>query len=47
MPAVHPGEVWMTEFGLAAKVRPAPILTEYPADELKRVREALAQRLGI
>jgi len=33
MPAVNPGEVWMTDFGLAAKVRPALILTEDPADD--------------
>ena len=33
MPAVNPGEVWMTDFGLAAKVRPALILTENPADD--------------
>ena len=23
MPAVNPGEIWMTDFGMAAKVRPA------------------------
>ena len=33
MPAVNPGDVWMTDFGLAAKVRPAPVLTENPADD--------------
>ena len=35
MPAVNPGEVWMTDFGMAAKVRPALLLTGNPAaDEL-------------
>ena|SRR2546423_8422190 len=38
MPAVNPGEVWMTDFGMAAKVRPALILTGNPvADELDLV----------
>jgi mRNA interferase MazF len=33
MPAVNPGEVWMVDFGLAAKVRPALLLTGNPAAE--------------
>ena len=38
MPAVNPGEVWMTDFGMAAKVRPALVLTSNPAaDELDLV----------
>ncbi len=38
MPAVNPGEVWMTDFGMAAKVRPALVLTGDPAaDELDLV----------
>jgi mRNA interferase MazF len=38
MPAVNPGEIWMTDFGMAAKVRPALILTRQPsADELDLV----------
>ena len=38
MPAVNPGEIWMTDFGLAAKVRPALLLTGEPAaDELDLV----------
>jgi len=38
MPAVKPGEVWLTDFGLAAKVRPALVLTTNPAvDELDLV----------
>jgi len=38
MPAVSPGEIWMTDFGMAAKVRPALILTAEPAaDELDLV----------
>lgn len=27
------GDVWMVDLGLAAKVRPCLILTDYPADE--------------
>jgi len=38
MPAVNPGEVWMTDFGMAANVRPALVLTASPAaDELDLV----------
>ena len=33
MPSVNPGEVWLTEFGMAAKVRPALLLTGSPAPE--------------
>ena len=33
MPAVNRGEVWMVDFGLAAKVRPALLLTCDPEDE--------------
>src|SRR5437773_1542281 len=33
MPSVRPGEVWMTDFGMAAKVRPALLLTGNPAPE--------------
>ena len=33
MPAVSPGEVWMTDFGIAAKVRPALVLTGTPGDD--------------
>jgi mRNA interferase MazF len=28
-----PGEIWRVDFGLAAKVRPTLILSDYPADE--------------
>ena len=31
MPAVNSGEIWMTDFGMAAKVRPALLLTGQPA----------------
>lgn len=35
MPIPSPGEVWIIDFGMAAKVRPALVLTETPAaDEL-------------
>jgi mRNA interferase MazF len=38
MPGVNPGEVWMTDFGMTAKVRPALVLTGNPAaDELDLV----------
>lgn len=38
MPSVIPGEVWMTDFGMAAKVRPALLLTGNPTpDELDLV----------
>src|SRR5450755_5036986 len=33
MPVVNPAEVWMTDFGMAAKVRPALLLTGSPADD--------------
>src|SRR5437762_8140812 len=32
MPGVHSGEVWVVDFGLAAKVRPALLLTGTPAE---------------
>ena len=38
MPSVNPGEVWMADFGMTAKVRPALLLTGNPApDELDLV----------
>ena len=33
MPVINPAEVWMTDFGMAAKVRPALLLTGAPADD--------------
>ena|SRR5437016_3189621 len=33
MTAVNPGEIWMTDFGMAAKVRPALLLTGDPSDD--------------
>ena len=33
MPVVNPGEVWMIDFGMTAKVRPALLLTGNPADD--------------
>ena len=30
---VDPGEIWMVDFGMAAKVRPALLLTGTPADD--------------
>jgi mRNA interferase MazF len=32
MPSVNRGEIWLVDFGLAAKVRPALLLTGQPAD---------------
>ena len=38
MPSIRAGEVWVTDFGMAAKVRPALLLTGNPAlDELDLV----------
>src|SRR5947209_8327077 len=38
MPAVRRGEVWFVDFGIAAKIRPALLLTDGPAaDELDLV----------
>jgi mRNA interferase MazF len=38
MAVVNPGEVWLVDFGMAAKVRPALLLTGNPAsDELDLV----------
>ena len=31
MPVINPGEVWMTDFGMAAKIRPALLLKGQPA----------------
>ena len=33
MRGINPGEVWMIDFGMAAKVRPALLLTGEPADD--------------
>jgi mRNA interferase MazF len=33
MPVISSGEVWLVDFGLAAKVRPALLLTGNPADD--------------
>jgi mRNA interferase MazF len=42
MPAVNPGDIWLVDFGMAAKVRPALVLTETPAeDELDLVTVVL------
>ena len=42
MPSVNPGEVWMTDFGMTAKVRPALLLTGNPApDELDLITVVL------
>ena len=42
MRGVNPGEVWMIDFGMAAKMRPALLLTGEPAaDELDLVTVVL------
>ena len=33
MRAINPGEVWLIDFGMVAKVRPALLLTGTPADD--------------
>ncbi len=33
MPALQRGEIWVVDFGLAAKIRPALLLTGEPADD--------------
>ncbi len=33
MPRTNPGEVWIVDLGLAAKVRPCLVLSDYPADD--------------
>lgn len=33
MPRTNPGEVWIVDLGLAAKVRPCLILGDFPADD--------------
>ena len=33
MPAVNPGEIWLTDFEMTAKVRPALLLTGEAADD--------------
>jgi mRNA-degrading endonuclease toxin of MazEF toxin-antitoxin module len=42
MPTLNPGEVWVVDFGMTAKVRPALLLTGEPAaDELDVVSVVL------
>lgn len=33
MKRIVPGEIWRVDLGLAAKVRPALVLSDYPADD--------------
>jgi mRNA interferase MazF len=33
MPRTKPGEIWIVNLGLAAKVRPCLVLGDYPADD--------------
>jgi mRNA interferase MazF len=47
MPAVNPGDIWMTDFGMAAKVRPALILTGQPADDELDLVTVLLHTTGV
>ena len=50
MPAASRGEVWLVDFGLAAKVRPALLLRRLGAlndAEMGLVRAAMAKRFAI
>ena len=33
MPRANPGEIWIVDLGLAAKVRPCLVLSDYPKDD--------------
>jgi len=33
MPRANPGEVWIVDLGLVAKVRPCLVLSDYPKDD--------------
>ena len=33
MKSTRPGEIWRVDFGLAAKVRPALVLSDFPRDD--------------
>jgi mRNA interferase MazF len=33
MPLINRGDVWIVDFGMAAKIRPALVLTEAPSDD--------------
>ncbi len=33
MPRANPGEVWIVDLGMAAKVRPCLVLSDYPKDD--------------
>ena len=33
MPRANPGEVWIVDLGLAAKVRPCLVLSDYPRED--------------
>ena len=33
MPNVAPGEVWLVDLGMTAKIRPCLILSDYPAED--------------
>ena len=47
MPAANPGEVWQVDFGLAAKVRPALLLTGLPAVEELDLATVLLQTTAL
>ena len=33
MPRANPGDVWIVDLGLASKVRPCLVLSDYPRDD--------------
>ena len=47
MPIVNPGEIWMIDFGMVAKVRPALLLTGTPADDELDIVTVLLQLISI
>ena len=47
MPRPRRGEVWMVDLGLAAKVRPCLLLTDWPADDELALITVLAHTRSI
>lgn len=47
MPAARPGEVWIIDLGMAAKVRPCVILTDRPKDDDLDVFKVIAHTTAL
>ena len=47
MRGIHRGEGWLVDFGLAAKVRPALLLTDEPADDELDLVTAVLHRTAL